>query len=239
MSSKTTNVVLYDASVRPSWRTSLKTPPLSLAALAWRCWRQGWRHEASGDGFTEPSIPRQLGSTAEFLERPWGKFLNALRTASVVVWRRCITTGLGLCVAVVITPAQGFESEQKPLESLAPLERVQEGLADALSNVVIRRTTTHLGDRFYREFSSLWSAHGVYDIRGVLTIEEQPAFNQGTLIRVVYERQVMFSAHVRPHKPSPEKVAEAAISPVTDRVAQRVAQRFMGGYDPDLAGEEL
>ncbi|BAU58266.2 hypothetical protein HH1059_15590 [Halorhodospira halochloris] len=85
----------------------------------------------------------------------------------------------------------------------------------------------------------MWSAHGVYDIRGVLTIEEQPAFNQGTLIRVVYERQVMFSAHVRPHKPSPEKVAEAAISPVTDRVAQRVAQRFMGGYDPDLAGEEL
>ncbi|MCG5547618.1 cobalamin biosynthesis protein [Halorhodospira halochloris] len=55
------------------------SPPI-LAAPEWRSWRQGWRHEASRDGFTASSTTGQLGSGGGFsgpaeLQTPAGKIL--------------------------------------------------------------------------------------------------------------------------------------------------------------------
>ncbi|MCG5548549.1 NAD(P)/FAD-dependent oxidoreductase [Halorhodospira halochloris] len=51
------------------YKAPLKTSPASSSTPV-RSWRQGWRHEASKDGFTAPSTPGQMMTPGRFLEVP-------------------------------------------------------------------------------------------------------------------------------------------------------------------------
>ena len=131
-------------------------------------------------------------------------------------------------------------SEQPPLEAADPLEPpvINGGVLenDGLGNMVIQRTITTLGDRFYDAFASHWRAQSVV-ARGVITIEERPWMTEGTEVLVRYQNQVVHRTRVWPRNPDPETTAEASVAIVSDIIARY--QRPLGnGRNPQDGAKE-
>ncbi len=111
----------------------------------------------------------------------------------------------------------GELENRRPLEAPAVNGGVIEN--DGLDNLVIQRTVTALGDRFYDAFASHWRAQSVV-ARGVITIEERPWMTEGTEMIVRFQNQVIHRTRVRPRNPGPDETAAASVAIVSDIIAR-------------------
>ncbi len=138
-----------------------------------------------------------------------------------------ITGWMALFVSIVSVAGAGItmaaDANDPRLEDHRPLEAppVNGGVIenDGLENMVIQRTVTALGDRFYDAFASQWRAQSVI-ARGVITIEERPWMTEGTEVIVRFQNQVIHRTRVRPRNPGPEETAAASVAIVSDMIAR-------------------
>mgnify|MGYP000577118013 CR=1 FL=1 len=142
--------------------------------------------------------------------------------------RRRVAAVLAILMAGPVVPASAEESA--PLERDAPLEAptLPGGTLenDGLDNLVVRRTVTALGHRFYDAFAQAWRDQPVV-ARGVLTIEERPWMTDGTEVVIRYQHEVIRRLRVWPRNPAPEEVARQAAAQVA-RVIARYQQPLNG-----------
>ena len=150
--------------------------------------------------------------------------------------RRTVTIVLTLLTAsgnpAPASEASGLERET-PLEAPSLPGGTLEN--DGLDNLVVRRTITALGNRFYDAFARAWRDQTI-EARGVITVEERPWMSEGTEVVIRYQHEVIQRLRVWPRNPGPEEVAEATAARVA-QIIQRY-QRPLGGNGEGKQGLE-
>lgn len=127
--------------------------------------------------------------------------------------------GFLLCAGSDV-PAQRLE-DLRPLETPILNDKTIEN--DGLNNLVIQRTVTALGNRFFDAFASYWRAQS-FEAQGVITIEEQPWMSEGTEVIIRFQRETVYRARVWPRNPSPEETAERAVPAVVEIIQRYQSQ---------------
>ncbi len=130
-----------------------------------------------------------------------------------------LLAGAFLCIGNDI-PAQPLE-DARPLETPTLNDKTIEN--DGLNNLVIQRTVTALGNRFFDAFASYWRAQSV-EAQGVITIEEQPWMTEGTEVIIRFQRETIYRTRVWPRNPSPEETAERAVPAVAEIIQRYQSQ---------------
>lgn len=161
----------------------------------------------------------------------------ARQTGRITGWAALLVCIIGVAGAQVTMAA---DDDHADLEDHRPLEAppVNGGVLenDGLENMVIQRTVTALGDRFYDAFASQWRAQNVV-ARGVITIEERPWMTEGTEVIVRFQNQVIHRTRVRPRNPAPEETAAASVAVVSD-IIERYQRPFNNQRRPPGKLEE-
>ncbi|MEX0451157.1 CsgE family curli-type amyloid fiber assembly protein [Spiribacter sp. 218] len=149
--------------------------------------------------------------------------------------RRCcaLLAGAGLVGLWPLWQAIGQRRQADGLEDPTPLEAPpprEGGLEnDGLNNMVIQRTVTALGDRFYDAFANHWRNQSVI-ARGVIGVEESPWMSEGTEIIIRFRREVIYRIRVWPRNPGPEERAATAVREVS-RIIDRYQTRLRPAPD--------
>jgi curli production assembly/transport component CsgE len=108
-----------------------------------------------------------------------------------------------------------------------------------LEGIVVNRTRTPVGRRFYQEFSADWIENlDRQSGRANLLIQERPARGSGSLMTISDEQDVLYSQFLTPRivgiKESAEKAAEIVRERLVSKAIARLNESQTGG---DLFGE--
>jgi curli production assembly/transport component CsgE len=167
----------------------------------------------------------------------------ALRGMSVLL---AILAAL-LAVAVPCSAADpGYESKAEKFVERAEkfaTEKVEKDIGSEveieLQGIVIDRTKTPVGRRFYREFAADW-LEGLDEVTVSvnLLLEERPARGSGSLLTIRDEQGVLFSQFLSPRIIGIQKDAEQAAVVVRQRVLDNaIAKLNESRPGGDLLGE--
>ncbi len=111
---------------------------------------------------------------------------------------------------------------------------------DMINGLILNRTMTRVGHRFYREFVGAYrSLNAEADHLG-LTIEEKATARNGSIISIYNNRKKIFITAVSPASRNLDQLAQAAASRVNTIVKQNKNQASWAKFlNPDLAEDEF
>ncbi len=127
------------------------------------------------------------------------------------------------CLLSLTTAANDPELKEEPVDT-------------ELKGLVIDKTLTPPGRRFYREFARLWWEQDK-SVPGNLVVRELPSALRGSQVAIVFNRKPLYGTVLSPARSSIEQKAEAAVNTVEQQV-QRVQLSKLFDNNPDLASDD-
>ncbi|MCL2915950.1 curli production assembly/transport protein CsgE [Shewanella corallii] len=131
-------------------------------------------------------------------------------------------------ISVKETPVQDISDNKPKIES------------DLIDGLILNRTMTRFGHRFYKEFVMDYRNIGGMTDHDGLTIKEQASARNGSRMTILHNRKPVFVTVVSPASRNIDAQAKSAASYV-DKVLrqQRDQAAWSSLMDPDLAADEF
>ncbi|MCL6268547.1 curli production assembly/transport protein CsgE [Sansalvadorimonas sp. 2012CJ34-2] len=108
---------------------------------------------------------------------------------------------------------------------------------NGLKGLVIDRTLTPPGRRFYREFARLWWEQDK-SVPGNLVVRELPSALRGSQIAIVYNRKPIYGTVLSPARTDIETKAHLAVNAAEQKL-QMIQLSNLFDNNPDLAKDEF
>ncbi|WP_298769554.1 CsgE family curli-type amyloid fiber assembly protein [uncultured Shewanella sp.] len=106
--------------------------------------------------------------------------------------------------------------------------------------LILNRSMTRFGHRFYREFVIDYQDIGGTVTHGGLTIIEKATARDGSLITITHNRKVIFKTVISPANNNIDEQAKIAATKVDQMLKRQQQQAGWGQWlDPDLASDEF
>lgn len=118
--------------------------------------------------------------------------------------------------------------------------KIIETPTDLGEGLILNRSMTRFGHRFYREFVIDYQDIGGMVSHGGLTIIEKATARSGSVITITHNRKVIFKTVISPANNNIDEQAEIAARKVAQILKQQQQQAGWGQWlDPDLASDEF
>lgn len=157
-----------------------------------------------------------------------GRFYLFFPILCVAVCCPVIAQSTDTHISVKETPVQDISDNKPKIES------------DLIDGLILNRTMTRFGHRFYKEFVMDYRNIGGMTDHDGLTIKEQASARNGSRMTILHNRKPVFVTVVSPASRNIDAQAKSAASYV-DKVLrqQRDQAAWSSLMDPDLAADEF
>ncbi|MCL1093727.1 curli production assembly/transport protein CsgE [Shewanella kaireitica] len=134
-------------------------------------------------------------------------------------------------------------AERRSIQVLQPQsidDAVPKDEADMINGLILNRTMTRVGHRFYREFVAAYRGLNTEADHLGLTIEEKATARSGSIISIYNNRKKIFITAVSPASRNLDQQAKTAASRVNTILKQNKKQASWAQFlNPDLAADEF
>ena len=142
------------------------------------------------------------------------------------------------CQVLARTSDEDLSRKETPVQDISDNKPKIE--SDLIDGLILNRTMTRFGHRFYTEFVMDYRDIGGMTDHDGLTIKEQASARNGSRMTILHNRKPIFVTVVSPASRSIDAQAQSAASYVDKLLRQQKDQSAWSALmDPDLAADEF